>query len=294
MNIDINSYFSGAGLLDIGLLNEGLEIKNSYEIDPVACETQRKNFNHQVHQKDISQKLALDDIGANVILGTYPCTKYSAIADLHGTRSGDDLFLHFFRHIALVKPDIYIAENVPGMKKFPIVMEAMTKLPDYYVNVFCPVDSAIWLPQKRQRLIIIGSRRPFNWNEPTSKNRIKLKDILEENAEIKITKAIENRMNGIYRDKPIISDPEKDDIAPTCLAHYGKDKSTRLVKDKRSPLGVRAYTVREYARLMGVPDSFEFSGSVTEQYKQIGNGVAVPVGQWIGKQIKKYYKSKSN
>ena len=42
---------------------------------------------------------------------------------------------------------MYIVENVPGMKKFKVVMEAMTKLPDYYVNAFCPIDTATWLQQ---------------------------------------------------------------------------------------------------------------------------------------------------
>ena len=84
-------------------------------------------------------------------------------------------------------------------------------------------------------------------------------------------------MNGEYRDLPIISDPYCGDIAPTCVAHYAKDKSTRLVKDNRFDLGVRPYTLREWARLQGLPDSFEFPVSSTAAYKQIGNGVSVPV-----------------
>lgn len=286
----IDSYFSGAGLLDIGLLLEGLEVNRSFEINTTACETQKRNFSHKVINQDITQKLAIDDSDANVIIGTYPCSKYSTGADINGTRYGDDLFLHFFRHIALRQPDIYVVENVPGMLKFPVVMEAMTKLPDYYVNVFCPVDSKIWLPQKRQRLIIIGSRRNFNWSQPTANKVVKLKDIIQKDAEIKLTQACYNRMAGKYRDMPIISDPAKDDLAPTCIAHYAKDKSTRMIKDNNSPIGVRPYTVTEYARLMGVPDWFTFAGSENEQYKQIGNGVAVPVGQWLAKEIKKYYK----
>jgi hypothetical protein len=53
-------------------------------------------------------------------------------------------------------PSFTSPRNVPGMKKFPVVMEAMTKLPDYYVHVACPVKSSIWLSQKRDRLMIIG------------------------------------------------------------------------------------------------------------------------------------------
>src|SRR3977135_3271123 len=71
------------------------------------------------------------------------------------------------------------SRNVPGMKKFPVVMEAMTKLPDYYVHVACPVKSSIWLPQKRDRLIIIGSRRNFAWREPAVEKPVTLSEILE-------------------------------------------------------------------------------------------------------------------
>ena len=69
------------------------------------------------------------------------------------------------------------------MKKFPVVMEAMTKLPDYYVHVACPVKSSTWLPQKRDRLIIIGSRRNFAWREPSSQHAVTLAEILEPGAQ---------------------------------------------------------------------------------------------------------------
>ena len=47
MNIIANSYFSGAGLLDIGLQNAGIHIGQAYEIDKDACATYRKNHNPQ-------------------------------------------------------------------------------------------------------------------------------------------------------------------------------------------------------------------------------------------------------
>ena len=287
--IIVNSYFSGGGLLDIGLMQAGLEINQSYELDSAACKVQKHNLCNQVIQSDISQKLVSDDNDADVMAFTYPCTKYSRIADIHGTRSGDELFLHALRHIAIKRPEVYAIENVPGMRAFPIVMEAMTKLPDYYVQVFCPIQSQTWLPQKRDRLIILASRKNFNWRPPEKTKQKTLRDILEKEPDIKIPKYVLSRMNGHYRDRPIISDPDNNDLAPTCVAHYSKDKSTRLVKDKRYPMNVRPYTVREYARLQGVPDWFEFNCTKTEAYKMIGNGVSVPVGEWLGKELKRYF-----
>lgn len=285
-----NTYFSGAGLMDIGLNAGGLTLQQSFEIDTICCETMRQNFSHEVVQCDITKKLVLADKDCHVMVATYPCTKYSPIGDIHGVRTGDDLFLHFFRHVAIRRPELYVVENVPGMKKFPVVMEAMTKLPEYYVHVACPVKTSTWLPQKRDRLIIIGSRRNFAWQEPTAKRAVPLAEILEPEPTPHIPDYVNRRLAGRYRDKPIISDPKRGDIAPTCVAHYSKDLSTRLVADARFPRGVRPYTVREYARLQGVPDTFTFAGGANNAYRMIGNGVSVPVGEWIGSEIKRYFK----
>lgn len=290
MEIITKSYFSGAGLFDIGLNRGGLEIHESFEIDQDCCKVQRNNFNHKVSNVDISEKIVGIDTESDVMIFTYPCTKYSAIADIHGTRTGDELYLHAFRHFAIGSPEVYVLENVPGMKAFPIVMEAMTRLPNYYVTVICPVKSENWLPQRRNRLIIFGSKKPFNWREPEKGSVVKLKDIIEKEPVVTLPKAIYQRMNGVYRDLPIISDPAKGDIAPTAVAHYAKDKSTRLLFDKNFPMNVRPYSVREYARLQGVPDSFEFNCSSTAAYQMIGNGVSVPVGEWVGKEIIRYFK----
>lgn len=264
--ITVKSYFSGAGGMDLGLGQAGIKILESYEIDKICCETLRNNFSHKIYETDITKITVLDQQDADVYVGTFPCTKYSTIADIHGTRNGDDLFLHFFRHIALTRPEMYVVENVPGMKKFRVVMEALTKLPDYYVRVECPVNANMWLPQERKRLVVIGSKKPFDNLEYPDAKPIRLRDIIERNAEIDIPNYVYSRLNGKYRDKPIISDPNLDDLAPTCVAHYSKDLSTRLVKIENN---VRPYTTREWARLQGFPDDFIFSGSERAIYKQV-------------------------
>jgi DNA (cytosine-5)-methyltransferase 1 len=250
---------------------------------------QRHNLPHQVITADLTQRLVSDCLASDAMTFTYPCTKYSTIADIHQTRTGDELYLHALRFMAISRPEVFVIENVPGMRKFPIVMEAMTKMPDYYVTAFCPIKSDKWLPQRRDRLIIFGSRKPFTWQEPTPPKRITLKSILEKDPDVTLPAAIEARMTGQYRDLPIISDPEAGDIAPTAVAHYAKDKSTRLLADKRFPMGVRPYSVREWARLQGIPDDFTFNCSDTEAYRMIGNGVSVPVGKWIGEELKRYF-----
>lgn len=280
------SYFSGAGGMDLGLIEAGINIIQSYEIDATCCQTLKNNFQHEIFQKDITKITVLDQKDADIYVGTFPCTRYSTSADIHGTRTGDDLFLHFFRHIALAQPEMYIVENVPGMKKFKVVMEALTQLPDYYVHIECPLNACLWLPQKRERLILIGTKKPFLHIQYPDSQPIRLLDILEKDPEIDIPNYVYTRLRGYYRDKPIISDPEEGDIAPCCVAHYAKDVSTRLVKDGNT---VRPYTPREYARLQGFPDSFNFCGSKSSIYKQVGNAVPVPMARWIGQQAVAYF-----
>lgn len=282
--ITAKSYFSGAGGMDLGLIEAGIDIIESYEIDKIACETLRTNFKHVVKETDITKITVLDQQDADVYIGTFPCTKYSQIADIHGTRTGDDLFLHFFRHVALAQPEAYIVENVPGMKKFQVVMECLTRLPNYYVRVECPVNANIWLPQERKRLIVIGTKKPMKSLRYPDSKPITMKEIIEVGTEVYAPDYVQKRLNGEYRDRPIITD--LDGRAPTCVAHYAKDRSTRLVNDGNS---IRPYSVREYARLQGFPDWFRFTGTDNDAYRQIGNAVAVPMGRWIGEQVKQYF-----
>ena len=286
-------YFSGCGGMEIGIMQAGVNVIQSLDLDPEATSCMKINshyFSHSVLTVDIKDKTVLEQPKTDIIVGTYPCTKYSAIADIHHTRTGDDLFLHFFRHIAIGRPEMYIVENVPGMKKFKVVMEAMTELPDYYVNIFCPVNDSNWLPQERKRLILIGTRKPFSIAAPKQiANRIMLKDILEKNPEVEMPEYVISRIKGKYRDLPIIVDPEQPSaIAPTCVAHYAKDLGTRLVKDTKFKYGVRPFSVREYARLQGFPDDFYFANK-RSSYRLIGNAVPVQMGEWIGIQAMKYF-----
>lgn len=285
-----NGFFSGGALLEIGIEQGGCAIQQSFEVDPTCCDTiRRNNPGREVVEGDLTQTLAKRTKPADFNVFTFPCTKYSTIADIHGARTGDEMFLHALRLQVLKPTEVYAIENVPGMRKFPVVMEALTELPGYYVTAFCPVSAHLWLPQKRDRLIILASRRPFDWRPPEHTRPVTLAEIIEEDPEVEIPEYVYRRLRGQYRDLPIISDPAAGDIAPTCVAHYSKDVSTRLVRDKRFKAGVRPYSVREYARLQGVPDSYQFSGTPQQQYRQIGNGVAVPVGRWIGQEFCRYF-----
>jgi DNA (cytosine-5)-methyltransferase 1 len=78
--------------MDIGLQAGGLTLQQSFEIEAICCDTLRRNFSHEVVQCDITKKLVSSEKECHVMVATYPCTKYSPIGDIHGVRTGDDLF----------------------------------------------------------------------------------------------------------------------------------------------------------------------------------------------------------
>src|SRR4051812_38116621 len=90
-------YFSGAGGMEIGLMQAGIEMVQSLDLDKEATDCMQANpqyFSHSVLNADIKDITVKEQQNTDIIVGTYPCTKYSTIADIHGTRTGDDLFLH--------------------------------------------------------------------------------------------------------------------------------------------------------------------------------------------------------
>ena len=287
------SFFSGAGLMDIGLQQAGIKLVQSNDLDKRATATMLNNkhyFSHKIVNADIQTELAKDHPNCDIMVFTWPCKKYSTIADIHGTRTGDELFLHAFRLNMLKSPEAFLIENVPGMKKFPLVMEAFTEIPGYYITVVCPVDASNWLPQRRNRLLIFGTKKPFKIDHPQKANKIPtIAEILEKNVDIRVNKTVIARIKGQYRDLPIIIDPEDPNaIAPTCVAHYNKDMGTRLVKDPTYKYNARPFTIKEYARLQGVPDDYVFENR-NYSYELIGNGVAVPKARWAGETLLKYF-----
>ena len=112
---------------------------------------------------------------------------------------------------------------------------------------------------------------------------------MEKNPEVDMPEYVHRRINGKYRDLPIMINPDETNaLAPTCVAHYAKDLSTRLVMDKKSQYGVRPFSIREYAWLQGFPDDFYFPNT-RSSYKLIGNAVPVDMGKWVGKEVMKYF-----
>jgi DNA (cytosine-5)-methyltransferase 1 len=153
------------------------------------------------------------------------------------------------------------------------------------------ISSHPWVPQRRQRIFIVGFRddTAFDFDRlelPAGRQPV-LGDILESDppAKYTLTYHLWTYLRN-YKAKHASAGNGfgysvfgPGDVTPTLSARYYKDGSEVLVEQKgRSP---RRLTPRECARLMGFDEpqgsSFRIPVSDTQAYKQFGNAVVVPV-----------------
>ena len=71
-----------------------------------------------------------------------------------------------------------------------------------------------------------------------------------------------------------------DEPSLTLTCAPAQKQTERCHPDETRPL-----TVREYARIQTFPDDWNFSGSLTDQYKQIGNAVPVNLAYAISRSL---------
>jgi DNA (cytosine-5)-methyltransferase 1 len=325
----INQYtvlelFAGAGGLAIGLEKAGLKCVALNEIDKWACQTLRQNRpKWNVLEGDIKEfdfthlKNKVD-----VVTGGFPCQAFSyagkklGLDDARGT-----LFYEFARVIQEVNPAICIGENVRGLLSHEQgkTLQGMISILDEIGYNVVPIQvlKAIHyrVPQKRERLILVGVRKDIDvqFKYPKPHNKIyNLKDALK-TSELFETDAPKSAgakypeykkkvldlvpPKGYWRDLPL--DIQKTYMGGSFYLGGGKTGMARRIgwdepsltltcspaqkqTERCHPEETRPFTVREYARIQTFPDEWEFSGSIAQQYKQIGNAVPVNLGQEIG------------
>lgn len=322
--------FAGAGGLAVGLEKAGLKCVALNEIDKFACETLRKNRpNWQVLEGDIKNfSFYQYENKVDVVTGGFPCQAFSyagkklGLNDARGT-----LFYEFARVVQEVRPAICLGENVRGLLSHDRgkTLQGMISILDEIGYRVMPIQvlKAIHyrVPQKRERLILVGVRKDINidFNYPKPHKKIyTLKDALKKgalyNCDVAKSKGAEypdyKRQvlelvppKGYWRDLPI--EIQKDYMGGSFYLGGGKTGMARRIgwdepsltltcspaqkqTERCHPDETRPFTVREYARIQTFPDEWQFAGSMAQQYKQIGNAVPVNLGQEVGYSLVKF------
>lgn len=335
-NYSVIELFAGAGGLAIGLEKAGLKCVALNDVDKWACQTLRENRpNWNVLEGDIKNFKFTDYKNkVDVVTGGFPCQAFSyagkklGLKDARGT-----LFYEFARVVKEVNPSICIGENVRGLLSHDKgkTLQGMISILDEIgynvvpIKVLKAVDYKV--PQKRERLILVGIRKdidiPFDYPKPYPKTYT-LKDALKKGELFDTDVPASNGAKypdykkkildmvppkGYWRDLPL--DIQKEYMGGSFYLGGGKTGMARRIgwdepsltltcspaqkqTERCHPDETRPFTVREYARIQTFPDDWNFCGSMAQQYKQIGNAVPVNLGKEIGYSVIKFLNSYYN
>jgi len=304
--------FAGAGGLALGLEKAGLTTKALIEIDKDAVATLKHNRPEwNVIHGDVSQ-VSFEGMSADVVTGGFPCQGFSyagkglGFEDTRGT-----LFYEFARCVKEVQPKLFLAENVRGLishqqgRTLKTVLSVLESL-GYKVQHRLLNAVNYDVPQKRERIIIVGTRADIRFEYPApSPNILTLKDALKDVPPSEGMKYSPKRAKvlelvppgGCWRDLP--EDIQKSYMMKSYYLTGGRTGMARRISwdepcltlttspsqkqtERCHPDETRPFTVREYARIQTFPDEWEFLGGTGSKYKQIGNAVPVNFAYHLG------------
>lgn len=192
-DIPVISFFSGAGGLDLGFEAAGFNHIAAIEINPLFCETLRRNrpnwsvLGPPIHSGDIRNKdeyshLLRQGLGITapfegVFIGGPPCQSFSIAANQRFSKSGDNfkrtgfdhadygnLLFEFIWYIKEFRPRAFLIENVAGLLSVDDgvqVQRAVEELSAVGYQVQQPKvlnAASFGVPQYRQRVFLVGSR----------------------------------------------------------------------------------------------------------------------------------------
>lgn len=322
--------FAGIGGLRRAFDSIGGRCVFTSEWDKYAQQTYLANHrDNREPQGDITA-IAADDIPAhNVLVAGFPCQPFSiagvskknALGRAHGfaDKTQGTLFFDVARILKHHRPEAFLLENVKNLKShdkgrtFAVIMDVLQNELGYHVHEMV-IDARHFLPQHRQRIVLVGFRNPvpFSWSDLVLPPKgIKLmRDVLhpEDGSERPESHFTEGPLAAVSQ-KYTLTDklwaylqnyaskhkaqgngfgfglvgPE--DTCRTLSARYYKDGSEILVSRGKGK-NPRRLTPRECARLMGYGDDFKIPVSDTQAYKQFGNSVAVPVFAEVARVMK--------
>lgn len=276
----------------------------------------------KIADEGIKNHIFADSI--DVLSGGYPCQAFSyagerqGFGDIRGT-----LFFPYSRILADLKPKIFIAENVKGLVNHDNGQTLKTMLKVFKnegYNVYWNVLNA-WdydVAQKRERIVIIGIRNDLVKKEKYSfkfpeaqKYKPVLKDVLRNvpkslgqeysDSKKKVMDLVPPGGSWIHLPEEIA----KEYMGASWYSGGGRRGMARRLSweepsltlttspsqkqtERCHPKETRPFTIREYARIQGFPDDWNFSGGMGAIYRQIGNAVPVNLATYIGKSVVHY------
>lgn len=292
--------FAGIGGIRIAFERAGGKCVFTSEIDEHCQIMYRENFGDTPYG-DIT-KIKADEIPDHDILTAgFPCQAFSIIggrqgfADTRGT-----LFFEIERILRKKKPKAFLLENVKQLvshdsgRTFQVITDKLKEL-GYYIHYKVLNGLNFGVPQKRERIIIVGFNQNYHFEFPVKGEKsIKLEDVLESNEKIDkkhfLSDYFKNKLKARLKSQggdpniyPSVWHENKSGhigIHPFSCALRANGSHNYLVVN-----GLRRLTPREMLRLQGFPDSFKMAVSDSQVRKQAGNSVVVPKIEAVAKEM---------
>lgn len=257
----------------------------SSDIDIPAQQSYTANFG-ECPSGDITKVDANSIPDFDILFGGFPCQAFSIIGKREGfaDKTRGTLFFEIARILKEKRPKAFVLENVKqlvshdGGRTINTIISTLRDELGYHVDYRVLNALDYGLPQKRERVVIVGSTDPFvmNWPDPV-KNGKTLEDILEKEVDPKYyaSDAIVKKRKSMHESKyyPAIWHENKagniSSYPFSCALRAGASYNYLLVN------GERRLTPRECLRLQGFPDDFKIVVSDCQIRKQAGNAVPV-------------------
>lgn len=308
-NLTCISLFSGGGGLDLGAYLAGFRTLLASDIKPAFIETIHHNLpDVRIYSEDAMQLTpqtireisTLGEADLDLMIAGPPCQSFSIL----GRRGslGDprgQLTVKYIELVAGMHPKAFVFENVPGLLTvnhgidFRNLWQYMEGETGYRLFIKKCNAYDFGIPQSRERVIIVGFRPDIDCQDfeyPTkargrfTKNlplRVPSGWVFEDLDGVSnhVIRVHSSRVRARYekipqgaRDKTDHTD-RIDPTVPCGTVLVGS--SAGGGRPHIHPYEPRVITVREAARLQSFPDWYEFCGSTTDQYRQVGNAVPV-------------------
>lgn len=316
----VASLFCGCGGTDVGVLGDfeflgkhyssnNMEIVYANDIDPNACAIFEKNFSIIPDNRDIRDVKSEEIPEFDVLTGGFPCQSFSIVAQNPARLGIKDergrLFFEMCRVLREKQPKCFIAENVKGLmtanKKsaFPLILKEFEE--SGYDVQYSVLNSANYgVPQKRERVIIVGFRKDlkidFSFPKPVFENEaqfVPLSAVIEKEVDEKYFFS-ERAVVGMMKNRASMNKGRAQDITKPCNtvgAHLAKVSLNSTDPVLMVNGRYRRFTPREVARIQSFPEAFELPGSESAQYRALGNAIPPVMFWYVANAVSKQFSS---
>lgn len=318
--------FSGAGGFTLGFDKAGFKNLFAVEFNKEFANTYQKNFNkHNVIIDDIKNidegtiKRYINGKQVDVVIGGPPCQGFSLAGNNARKFIDDDrntLFREFIRMVSIIKPKIFIMENVSAMarhNKGKTIEEILLEFKEIGYNTQFKIINTVnyGIPQERRRIFIVGTLKENRFTFPKEEDDIisikkaihnlpklesgEIINSIPNHVAMKHSKQMLDKMNyipdgGNRESIPIELRPKSGDSRK--YIRYNSEKpSVCITGDMRKIFHYdqnRALTIRELARVQTFPDDFVFYGTSGSMQQQIGNAVPPILAEKIANNVKEF------